>query len=134
MTDDKTSTQPDPDISKPCNRKSCKMCSKFVYLHQPILCCFHCRDIFHGSCLKLSNDRVFILQQLAWSCPNCCPDKEFIYSCETCFSVINIYKDKFVQCKQCDKIVHKVCLQSNLCLSCLPVPGLDMPCPVFSLW
>ena len=130
MTDDGTSTEPDPDISKPCNRKSCKICSKFVYFHQPILCCFNCRDIFHGTCLKLTNHKVFILQQLIWSCINCGPDKEVSYSCETCFNSINIYTDNFVQCKQCDKIVHKVCLQSNLCLSCLPVPGLVISDPV----
>ena len=86
-----------------CNRKRCFVCEKFVFLHQPILFCGGCQNVFHGSCLKFDNDKVFILQQLSWMCKSCNTDAgDFTkYDCCTCFTRIDPYTDKIMQCKQC---------------------------------
>ncbi len=126
MTSDRTESLPDPNISQPCNRKLCKICAKFVYLHQPILYCLYCHNVFHGKCLKLTNDKVFILQQVMWCCTDCSVDNIIHYNCETCFCAVNVYNEQFTQCKKCYKIVHNICITSYLCLSCLPVPFIDV--------
>ena len=40
------------------NRKRCFSCDKFVFLHQPVLLCGACKNVFHGKCIKLDNDKV----------------------------------------------------------------------------
>ncbi len=102
---------------------------KIVYFYQPILYCLYCHNVFHGKCLKLTNDKVFVLQQVMWCCPNCSVDKIVQYNCETCFSTIDMYNEKFTQCMKCCKIVHEQCIKSYLCLSCLPVPFIVTELP-----
>ena len=93
--------------------------------------CNGCKEVFHGPCLKFNNNTVFILQQFIWYCRTCintaCPD----YKCETCFELIDIYRDKITQCKQCFKLLHGTCVQSNVCVSCLPLPLLDINSNLF---
>ena len=103
-----------------CNRKRCFVCEKLVFLHQPILLCGDCRNVFHGTCLKFNSDKVFILQQLPWTCESCNVDKCVKYNCCTCFVQIDLYIDKITQCKQCFKLLHTSCATSNVCLDCLP--------------
>ena len=121
MLDNGASQQTVSDISItiPSNRKRCEICSKILYYHQPFIICSGCKGAYHSKCLNLSNEKIFILQQYPWHCLNC----EIInYSCETCFSNIHIYDERFTQCKQCFKILHTECIRSNVCLSCLPIP------------
>ena len=96
------------------------LCEKLVFLHQPILLCGDCRNVFHGTCLKFNSDKVFILQQLPWTCESCNVDKCVKYNCCTCFVQIDLYIDKITQCKQCFKLLHTSCATSNVCLDCLP--------------
>ncbi len=119
MTEDSTGSS-FFSFSKPKDRKSCKICAKFIYLHQPILCCHVCRDIVHGKCLGLTNDQVFVLQQFPWNCNTCNSKSPVVYSCETCWYTIDIYSEKFVQCEQCCMIVHTSCIRHKRCVSCTP--------------
>ena len=112
-------TAQDISVTIPANRKRCEICCKILYYHQPFLICSGCKNAYHGKCIKLSNEKLFILQQYPWHCLKC---EVSLYSCETCFTNICIYDDKFTQCKQCFKILHVECIKSNVCLSCLPVP------------
>ena len=107
--------------SKPADRESCKICKKFVYYHQPILFCNTCRKVYHGTCLKFSNDRVFVLQQINWNCEVCCVSNLINYQCETCFSIISLSVEKISICKRCRKLVHFQCLKNGLCLSCFVI-------------
>ena len=104
--------------SKPVDRESCKICQKFVYYHQPILFCYRCRKVYHGTCLKFTNNRVFILQQINWNCEECCVLNDINYHCETCFSTISISSDNISTCNLCRKLIHSICLQNGYCLSC----------------
>jgi len=104
--------------SKPANRESCKICKKFVYYHQPILFCNTCRNIYHGTCLKFTNDRVFALQQTDWNCAKCCNLNLINYNCETCYQIINLPVDKISICNRCRKLLHYECSQRGLCLTC----------------
>ena len=56
---------------KPALRKCCSVCDKQIYLHQPILFCKNCENVYHGKCLKIKNDLVSTLQQIPWFCTNC---------------------------------------------------------------
>ena len=114
-----------PSISVPADRKRCFVCVKFVYFHQPILCCSKCRNVFHGTCLKFANHKTFILQQVKWFCKKCSDFDCFEYCCETCFTQIDLFTDNIAQCKQCFKIIHKNCITANVCASCLPVSISD---------
>ena len=62
-----------------------------------------------------------VLQQYRWHCNKCTEIESLIYSCETCFTSINIFIETFTQCKQCFKILHKSCVKSSVCLTCLPI-------------
>ena len=109
--------------STPCNRKCCKVCSKFVYLHQPVLFCFNCLNVFHGKCLDLYNDKVFYLQQVNWSCRNCSKNLDnniTINVCTCCDTSINIYVENFLTCNNCLNLVHKTCTFNKTCLNCIP--------------
>ncbi len=97
-----------------------------MYFHQPLLCCSRCKDVYHGSCLKLNNEKIFILQQFSWHCNTCNEIERIDYTCETCFTKLDVSIDKITQCKQCFKILHKSCITSNVCLTCLPLPLLDL--------
>ena len=114
-----------PSISVPADRKRCFVCVKFVYFHQPILCCSKCRNVFHGTCLKFANHKTFILQQIKWFCKKCCDFDCNEYCCVTCFTQIDLLTDNIAQCKQCFKIIHKNCITANVCSSCLPVSISD---------
>ena len=107
--------------SKPSERESCKICKKFVYFHQPILLCTSCCKVFHGICLKISNDDVFVFQQILWYCPDCrSRDNYQGIFCESCFAEIDINREKLNICQLCRKPVHAFCLTDNLCISCSP--------------
>ncbi len=125
MLDDSRGSSSLLDISKPSNRKCCKICKKFVYYHQRVFLCGVCKDVFHGTCLKLNNVKVFILQQISWKCIFCCfngiDESIFQLSCQTCWCNVDVYNENFVQCKQCNAVVHASCIVSKLCMSCLPV-------------
>ena len=88
--------------------------------------CSRCKDIYHGTCLKFDKDTIFILQQFKWHCMPCFINESVNYSCATCLGNINVFQDKITQCKQCHKILHKNCSQSNVCLACLPLPFLQL--------
>lgn len=122
MQDNVAQNQLIPSISLPSNRKRCSVCEKFIFFHQPLLCCSRCRNVYHGTCLKLANDKIFILQQFPWCCISCNDLESLTYNCETCFAKIDVYADTIAQCKQCFKMLHKSCIKSNVCLSCLPIP------------
>ena len=109
-------------------RKSCKICNKYIYFHQPILLCKCCRHIFHGACLKLSNDTVFNMQQIAWNCKDCCNEHSIKYHCVFCFSEIFISYEKITICKLCRKLAHINCLADEVCVICEPDkrPNLDL--------
>ncbi len=130
MIDDGASTSNIPNISIPANRKQCIICRKILYFHQPLLRCCMCKNIFHGVCLKLNNDTTFILQQFSWRCKPCSNVESLDQTCETCFMKIDIFTDKIAQCKQCYKMLHRNCIKSNICLSCLPLPLLYANCSV----
>ena len=100
------------------NRESCKHCNKFVYFHQPILFCKKCRSVFHGTCLKLTNDLVFILQQINWTCCECSSTLDMHYNCVSCKLEILIYYDKFNVCQLCRKLSHLQCLDDKVCNEC----------------
>ena len=100
------------------NRESCKHCNKFVYFHQPILFCKKCRSVFHGTCLKLTNDLVFILQQINWICIECSNTLDRHYNCVSCKLEILIYYDKFNVCQLCRKLSHLQCLNDKVCDEC----------------
>ena len=100
------------------NRESCKHCKKFIYFHQPILFCKKCRSVFHGTCLKLTNDIVFILQQINWTCCECCYTLDRHYNCVSCKSEISIYFDKISVCQVCRKLSHLQCLNDKVCVEC----------------
>ena len=107
--------------SKPSERESCKICKKFVYFHQPILLCTSSCKVFHGICLKMSNDDVFVFQQILWYCPDCrSRDNNESIHCESCFAEIDVYIEKFKICQQCRKVVHIFCFIDNVCISCSP--------------
>ena len=129
MEDDDAQNGFVPSISVPADRKRCFVCEKFVYFHQPILCCSKCRNVFHGTCLKFANYKTFILQQIKWYCKTCSDVDSTEYCCETCFAQIDLFTDNIAQCKQCFKITHKNCIKSNVCLSCLPVSLTDFNYP-----
>ena len=135
MVEDSTNLDQTIDISQPSNRKLCTVCSKFVYLHQPILCCYNCNLVFHGKCLRLLNEKVYLLQQFPWSCHSCSINRsanQFL-SCKTCNDIIDIYTEKFVQCKQCFKLVHFCCIKSKLCKPCLPLKYSEKDLPDIKL-
>ena len=120
MTKDSARTQvitPFPSLE--C-RKSCTVCYKFVYFHQPILFCSVCRCVTHGLCKGIDNNKVFILQQFVWVCDNCSVSHPNILYCETCWGEISIYTENFIQCKNCNLLVHKCCEISKFCFNCSP--------------
>ena len=120
MSDDSTGSLNFSNLSRPCNRKSCTICNKFIYFHQPILCCKVCHGIAHGCCLGLSNLKVFILQQFAWICNSCAINSHCVQlTCETCWTKIDIYLENFIQCKTCYLLVHKCCdINFGQCFKC----------------
>ena len=121
MTNDGYCNQPRLSVSgKPAERESCKICHKFIYFHQPILLCKSCCKVFHGTCLKLSNDQVFIYQQISWHCINCFDNNKHMISCESCFKEFDFQNDKFSLCQQCRKPTHYECRIDSVCLSCKP--------------
>ena len=71
--------------------------------------------------MRFNNDKIFILQQYRWHCSDCNFIEPVSYTCETCFTLVNVKIDNFTQCKQCFKITHVKCITSNICLTCLPV-------------
>ena len=77
------------------NRKSCNICNKLVYLHQPILYCPECSTITHGICLGLNNDKVYVLQQTSWKCVDCCAKLNHVVLCCNCNLQIHYDKHKF---------------------------------------
>ena len=101
------------------NRKCCSVCVRFVYLHQPVLMCAQCNDIFHGKCLKFTNFVVFNLQQTGWCCSKYSNENNQIV-CRACSSVISVESEKFEICKNCLLPTHKICSFSKLCLHCIP--------------
>lgn len=108
--------------SRPSERESCKICNKFVYFHQPILVCTSCCKVFHGICLKISNDRVFILQQILWNCDDCCNAHDITrkFLCKSCSIEIDIQHESFNLCQHCRMPVHLTCLDDKLCAECRP--------------
>ena len=113
---------------KPADRESCKLCNRYVYFHQPILFCKCCRHIYHGTCLKISNDLVFILQQVEWNCEDCRVNKGLKYFCGTCLNEVIISSKKIRICKLCRNVVHLGCLKDDVCTSCEPnlCPEIDI--------
>ena len=122
---DRASRMTPPKISDPANRKPCQICYKFLYFHQFILRCNKCKNVFHGSCLKLDNDSIFVLQQHVWYCKPCSNDIDMRFNCMTCLMEIDVFNERITQCKQCFKMLHKKCKVSNICVSCMPLPLLD---------
>ncbi len=121
MSNDRYSNRPLLNISsKPADRESCKICNKFIYFHQPILFCCSCRNVFHGTCLKLSNNNVFVLQQIDWYCNNCYSVNEVKFYCINCFGEIAVSKNNISNCKQCRKLAHSYCLNDDICSLCTP--------------
>ena len=104
--------------SRPSERESCKICKKFVYFHQPILLCTSCCKVFHGICLKLSNDQVFIYQQILWNCAECYDSNVHRFFCDSCFLGIDIQLESFNICIQCRKPAHLSCLEDKVCSPC----------------
>ena len=89
----------------PAKRKCCKLCEKFVYLHQPILLCNKCENVFHGACLKLKNFIIFDLQRTTWNCNDCARDNNL--KCNSCCTSIFVSHEKFNICKnRC--MIHKI--------------------------
>ena len=123
---DRASRVTPPKISDPANRKPCQICHKFLYFHQFILRCNKCKNVFHGSCLKLDNDSIFVLQQHVWYCKPCSNDIDMRFNCMTCLMEIDVFNERITQCKQCFKMLHKKCKVSNICVSCMPLPLLDL--------
>lgn len=103
----------------PSKRKSCKICNKFTYFHQPVLFCVSCLKIYHGKCLNFKNNDIFVLQQLNFSCPDC-TTKDNSIECVCCKVSVDVYNDKFIQCKNCYLLIHKHCSFHNCCLQCIP--------------
>ena len=104
----------------PSTRKCCEICEKFVYLHQPVLMCCECGDIFHGKCLNFNNNTIFKLQQTDWYCSVCSNDQNSL-KCHCCKVKINLNCDKFEICKNCQLPTHEnSCLFEKLCLLCIP--------------
>ena len=108
-----TSTSPLSPIIK---RKSCPVCSKLIYMHQPILYCADCNNIYHGKCLGLTNDKNFYLQQISWKCTFCSDKYNYVVLCNNCNVKINFRADKFSLCKNCNLIHHQSCLFGNRCI------------------
>lgn len=117
---DKIQTAATTPLNRPCNRKCCSSCLKFVYLHQPILCCENCAKVFHGKCLNFNNDVVFNLQQTSWFC-NECSNFENRLNCHCCNSHIIPPSDKFAICNNCNLPAHtESCMFHKSCLQCVP--------------
>ena len=107
--------------SRPAERKSCKICKTFIYFHQPILLCTSCCNVFHGICLKYSNDLVFNLQLILWHCSDCFDSENHRLYCEYCFADIDIEREKFKLCRHCRKPVHMLCMRDEVCMKCCPL-------------
>lgn len=108
-----------PNPSNP-NRKLCTLCAKPIYLHQPILYCPKCNKLFHGKCLNLRNDKIFILQQLSWHCLECCKKYSQHIRCNNCDNIVDPYKGTYSLCKICNNIYHVACLFEQKCSTCIP--------------
>ena len=74
--------------------------------------------------MKLDNESIFVLHQHTWFCKSSFDEVSAFFNCETCFTNIDIFNEKVVQCKQCFKMLLKKCIESNICLSCMPLPLL----------
>ena len=118
MTATEDSTTQSPPTFLPANRKRCFVCSKCVYLHQPLLYCTKCENIFHGKCLNITNSQIFLLQQLPWHCDSCSVYNNI--DCSVCNFPIFITSNPFQICKNCFKSVHKTCSYRKTCLNCIP--------------
>ena len=119
MTKNESESEP-ASLPLPNARKCCKVCNKFVYLHQPILMCDECGVIFHGKCLNFNNNLVFKLQRTNWYCSVCNNDQNCL-KCHCCSTNIDVKTDKFEICKNCRLPSHsKSCLYGKNCLSCIP--------------
>ena len=108
------------NLTSPVNRKCCKSCAKRIYLHQPILYCPDCNNIFHGKCLNLNNDKIHVLQQISWKCSECCIKYNHTISCCNCNLQLNLSLHKFNLCKICYRIYHNHCLFKSKCVDCIP--------------
>ena len=109
----------------PANRKSCKICDKFIYFHQPILLCGKCENVFHGACLNLKNSIIFDLQRTNWNWNDCAVDNNL--KCNSCCTSIFVTRVKFHICKNCDLPAHETCSFAKSCLKCVPefVPDIN---------
>lgn len=107
-----------PSPLTPNNRKRCKVCSKRIYLHQPVLVCGNCSDAYHGKCLRLINYDVFNLQQTKWFCDLCSETNNL--TCYACNLSIHITSEKLEICKNCYLPVHKKCSFHKTCVNCIP--------------
>ena len=101
----------------PTSRKPCNICTKPVYLHQPLLLCENCNIVFHGKCLGISNYDIFNLQQTNWWCSTCSTNNNL--KCYACSLKISLTTDKFEICKNCFLSVHKNCSFYKTCLNCI---------------
>ena len=117
MAEDVTSSTEASSSIPQGKRKSCRVCQKFVYSHQPVIFCVSCQTIFHGKCLSLTNNKTFILQQISWNCSNCITDEKLL-SCACCTSILDVYTVKFNICKYCSKISHQNCMSGKVCKLC----------------
>ena len=78
-----------PSPLTPNNRKCCNVCSKRIYLHQPVLVCGNCSDAYHGKCLGLINYDIFNLQQTEWFCDLCSKTNNLkCYACNLSIELI----------------------------------------------
>ena len=102
----------------PNNRKHCNICKKCVYLHQPVLLCDNCTNVFHGKCLGLNNYDIFNIQQTNWFCDICSPNNNL--KCHACSLQIFLKNDKLEICKNCFLPVHKNCSFYKTCVNCTP--------------
>ena len=116
VTENRLSPPPPPFL--PANRKHCKICDKLVYLHQPVLMCGKCSDVFHGRCIGLKNSIIFDLQRTEWFCKTCSPHNNI--TCRSCCFSIFVSNEKFQLCKNCFLPTHLSCSYLTKCLNCIP--------------
>ena len=118
LAEDIQSPTPSPPPFLPANRKHCRNCDKLVYLHQPVLMCGKCNNVYHGRCLRLKNSIIFDLQRTDWFCTTCCPNNNII--CKCCCMPVFVYTEKFLICKNCFEPTHSSCSYVKKCLGCIP--------------